>query len=87
MQDEADREVRRSGRPFAGGHAPGAEVRFAIQGDDKQWHWGDAIIEGDTVIVSSPNVTKPFAVRYAYAMNPAGCIRCNESTPTAASDS
>ncbi len=30
------------------------------------------MIEGDTVRVSSPEVAKPVAVRYAYANNPEG---------------
>ncbi len=32
--------------------------------------WADARIEGETVIVSSPKVSKPVAVRYAWADNP-----------------
>lgn len=44
--------------------------RFAIAGEDKQWHWADATIDGDTVVVSSSEVPYPVAVRYAYSMNP-----------------
>ena len=40
---------------------------FAIAGADKKFVWGDAVIEGDTVVVSSDKVPKPVAVRYAYA--------------------
>ncbi len=40
---------------------------FAIAGDDKKFVWADAAIEGDTVIVSEKSVTKPAAVRYAWA--------------------
>ena len=43
---------------------------FAIAGEDKVWHWADAQISGDKVVVSSPKVGKPVAVRYAWAMNP-----------------
>ncbi len=39
---------------------------FAIAGEDKQFRWADAVIEGDTVIVSSPEVKKPAAIRYAW---------------------
>ena len=46
---------------------------FAISGADKKWHWAQAVIEGDTVIVTSPEVSTPVAVRYAYAMHPKGC--------------
>ena len=43
---------------------------FAIAGSDQIWHWADAEIIGDAVVVSSPQVAKPIAVRYAWAMNP-----------------
>ena len=46
--------------------------QFAIAGADKQWFWADAIIDKDTVIVSSPEVKEPVAVRYAFQMNPDG---------------
>ena len=40
---------------------------FAIAGEDKNFIWGDAAIEEDTVVVSSAKVAKPVAVRYACA--------------------
>jgi sialate O-acetylesterase len=43
---------------------------FAIAGEDKHFVWGDAAIEGDTVVVTSAQVAKPLAVRYAWADNP-----------------
>ena len=43
---------------------------FAIAGDDQQWQWADATINGDQVVVSSSEVKSPVAVRYAWAMNP-----------------
>ena len=43
---------------------------FAIAGEDKQWHWADATIDGDTVVVKSSKVKKPVAVRYGFTMNP-----------------
>ncbi len=43
---------------------------FAIAGADKKFVWADAKIEGDTVVVSSPEVKSPLAVRYAWANNP-----------------
>lgn len=52
---------------------PGGKLaRFAIAGEDRKWVWADAVIEGATVVVSSPKVAAPVAVRYAYAMNPTG---------------
>ena len=53
--------------------------RFAIAGEDRQWVWADAAIDGDTVVVSSPAVTSPVAVRYAYSMNPQGCNLYNRA--------
>ena len=49
---------------------PGPLNAFAIAGADRKWYWADAKISGDTVIVSSPRVKQPKAVRYAWAMNP-----------------
>lgn len=43
---------------------------FAVCGPDRVWQWADAAIQGDTVVVSSPNVPTPIAVRYAWADNP-----------------
>ena len=51
--------------------------RFEIAGEDKVWHWADAKIDGDTVIVSSEKVSKPAAVRYAWASNPEGANLVN----------
>ena len=58
------------------GHGPakdnieGKLQKFAIAGEDKHWVWADAVIDGETVVVSSPVVLRPVAVRYAYSMNP-----------------
>jgi sialate O-acetylesterase len=43
---------------------------FAIAGEDGKFVWADAKIDGETVVVSSPKVEKPAAVRYAWADNP-----------------
>ncbi len=43
---------------------------FAVAGEDKKFVWADAVIDGETVVVSSPNVASPVAVRYAWAANP-----------------
>ena len=56
--------------------------KFAIAGEDKKWVWADALIDGKTVVVSSPGVPSPVAVRYAYSMNPDGCnLYNNEGLP------
>jgi len=43
---------------------------FVIAGEDRQWKPATARIDDDTVIVSSPDVPKPSAVRYAWADDP-----------------
>lgn len=43
---------------------------FAIAGADRKFVWADAVIDGQTVMVSSPQITQPVAVRYAWAINP-----------------
>jgi sialate O-acetylesterase len=43
---------------------------FAIAGEDQKFVWADAKLEGDHVVVSSPKVKAPVAVRYAWADNP-----------------
>jgi sialate O-acetylesterase len=53
--------VAQGGQPLKG---------FAIAGADRQFLWADARIEGDTVVVRSDEVSRPVAVRYAWADNP-----------------
>jgi sialate O-acetylesterase len=43
---------------------------FAIAGADKKFVWANAEIDGDHIVVSSPDVPAPVAVRYAWADNP-----------------
>jgi sialate O-acetylesterase len=51
--------------------APGSELKgFTIAGADHKFVWATATIDGDSVIVSSPDVHDPQAVRYAWANNP-----------------
>ncbi len=58
--------------------------QFAIAGRDKTWHWAEAEIDGDTVVVRCAAVPDPVAVRYAYRHNPAGCNLYNlEGLPAA----
>jgi sialate O-acetylesterase len=46
---------------------------FAIAGADKNFVWAEAAIDGESVILKSPAVAAPVAVRYAWADNPEGC--------------
>ncbi len=43
---------------------------FEIAGADKQYYPAIAVIEGETVVVKSPKVREPVAVRYAWADEP-----------------
>jgi hypothetical protein len=42
---------------------------LTVAGADKVFHWADAVIEGDTVVVSSATIPQPVAVRYAWSVN------------------
>ncbi len=49
----------------------GGKLRgFTIAGVDHKFYWADAKIEGNTIVVSAPEVALPVAVRYAWANNP-----------------
>ncbi|MBK5290388.1 MAG: sialate O-acetylesterase [Acidobacteriia bacterium] len=43
---------------------------FEVAGADRRFYAAEAKIDGQTVVVSSPSVTAPLAVRYAWAANP-----------------
>ncbi len=53
-------------------------ARFEICGADGKWHWAQAKISGkDSIDVSCKDVSKPVAVRYAWAANPEGANLIN----------
>ncbi|CAN5668015.1 sialate O-acetylesterase [soil metagenome] len=60
----------------------GAPGEFSVAGVDRKWHWATARIEGDTVIVSSSDVSKPVAVRYAWQSNPVANLYNGAGLPT-----
>lgn len=62
----------KNGREPAVEDKAGKLKRFAVAGADRKWRWADAVIDGDVVVVSSPEVQEPVAVRYAFSMNPDG---------------
>ena len=43
---------------------------FSVAGKDHVWHWAEAKIDGNSVIVASTSVADPQAVRYAWQSNP-----------------
>lgn len=70
--------ARKRGRDPAVQDSDAKLAHFAIAGADRKWAWADAVIDGDTVTVSSPKVKEPVAVRYAFSTNPAGCNLYNK---------
>jgi sialate O-acetylesterase len=68
----------KTGRKLAG---PQALTGFAIAGADQKFVWADAVIEGDKVIVSSPAVSEPAAVRYGWADFPLGNLWNKDGLP------
>ncbi|MEN9840817.1 MAG: hypothetical protein RL376_617 [Verrucomicrobiota bacterium] len=46
---------------------------FEVAGADGKYAWADAVIEGDSVVLSSPQVAAPVKARYGWAINPEGC--------------
>jgi sialate O-acetylesterase len=64
----------------AKGGKPG---EFSIAGDDQKFVWADARIEGDTIIVSSPQVKNPKQVRYAWQSNPEATLFNGAGLPAA----
>jgi sialate O-acetylesterase len=54
---------------------------FAIAGADRKFVWAEAKIDGDSVVVSSDEVSTPVAVRYAWADNPVCNLYNEEGLP------
>ena len=71
--EESGREVILHFDHVGGGlkSSDGAPLRyFAVAGEDGKFVWADARIEGKTVVISSPEVSTPVAVRYAWTDAP-----------------
>ena len=56
---------------------------FSVAGADRVWHWAEARLDGDTVIVSSSAVPEPVAVRYAWQANPLATLYNGAGLPAA----
>ncbi|MBG6233856.1 sialate O-acetylesterase [Pedobacter sp. CAN_A7] len=54
---------------------------FAIAGSDKKFYWANAVLQGNTVVLSSDEVKSPVAVRYAWADNPDGNLINKDGLP------
>jgi sialate O-acetylesterase len=47
---------------------------FSIAGADHKWHWAEAKLDGNEIVVTSPEVPRPLAVRYAWQTNPVATL-------------
>jgi sialate O-acetylesterase len=56
---------------------------FLVAGADRVWHPAAARIDGRSVIVSSPDVPDPVAVRYGWANDPQATLRNQADLPAA----
>jgi len=59
------------------GHLQAPLQGFTIAGEDRKFYWAQANIMGDKVVVSSPQVAKPVAVRYGWADYPVVNLYCS----------
>ena len=63
---------------------PGEQLQgFAIAGADKHFVWAEAMIENGEVVVHSPKVQNPVAIRYAWDDTPAANLMNNAGLPAA----
>lgn len=69
---------KRQGSHDKGTPASGELDYFAIAGDNNQFVWAKAKIDGKTVLVWNSKVKSPKYVRYAWEANPKGCNLYNQ---------
>ena len=85
MQIEATGRIRLHFKHVHGGLMikPGDKklTGFAIAGADKKFVWADAVIDGDTIVVSAPDLSAPRHVRYGWAWNPIVNLYNREGLP------
>src|SRR5437667_4147781 len=75
--DHAGSGLASRGDPRGGGSLTG----FTIAGQDRRFVPAEALIDGATVVVSSPDVKDPVAVRYAWAGDPVSNLVNKEGLP------
>jgi sialate O-acetylesterase len=56
---------------------------FLLAGSDRAWHRADARVDGTVVVVSSPEVPEPVAVRYGWGNDPPNTLRNLADLPAA----
>ncbi|HVM46713.1 MAG TPA: sialate O-acetylesterase [Candidatus Acidoferrum sp.] len=49
-------------------------AEFSVAGKDRKWHWAEARIQGDVIVVSSSEVPEPEAARYAWQSFPTATL-------------
>jgi sialate O-acetylesterase len=82
MKVEGDKAVLRFKHVGGGLVAEGGALKgFTIAGPDKKFVNAQAEIRGDTVVVSSPQVSRPVAVRYGWANCPVVNLFNKEGLP------
>ena len=75
MNIKGDKAILSFDHTDGGLEADGELKGFAIAGEDKKFYWATAEIQEEKVVVSSPQVSRPVAVRYGWADYPVGNLR------------
>ncbi|MCE9603525.1 MAG: 9-O-acetylesterase [Planctomycetia bacterium] len=60
-----------------------ADRVFAIAGEDGKFVWAKPVVQGDTITVSSSEIAKPVAVRFAWSNNPRATLYNGAGLPAA----
>jgi sialate O-acetylesterase len=47
---------------------------FALAGADQVWHWAKPEIQGDTIVITAPEVTTPVAARFGWQNSQTGFL-------------
>ncbi|HEY8667499.1 MAG TPA: sialate O-acetylesterase [Tepidisphaeraceae bacterium] len=70
-EQQRPRDIPLPGQPPMGPYKPLKEVpTWQVAGEDQVFYGAVARIEGETIVVSSPEVKTPVAVRYGFSDNP-----------------
>lgn len=64
--------ITRDGEPLRG---------FGVREAGSSWHWADSVFEGQTVVLSHPDILKIEEVCYGWASNPIGNLSNKEGLP------
>jgi sialate O-acetylesterase len=82
MSRHGDKIVLKFDHVGQGLEARGGELKgFTLCAPERQFIWAQAVIEGDTVVVSSPGITIPKAVRFGWADFPTGNLWNKDGLP------